>query len=192
MLGHVEIRQAADGLPRLVGSFPYGTVATIRSRGTVRKETFAPRAFRYAIESPEREINLLVGHSYQMPLASKRKGSLSIADSAEAVTVEATLPPEPEQPTWMKDALLSVTAGLMTGMSPGFQVPPKNVVPDAERLVPEDGNPGVMIREIAEAVLLEVSLVTRPQYEEATIEARAWREIMADDHNRCGAPRIWL
>lgn len=194
MLGRVEIRRARDGSPRLTGRFPYGRTATMRDRGRVRKERFAPRAFEYAIEDESREINLLVGHDYQRPLASRKMGSLTVEDTSEAVTFEARLPAKAEQPTWMRDALLSVRGGLMAGISPRFTVPPKDVVPDAERLIPEPGNPGVMIREISAAVLLELSLVTRPAYDATSVEARAWREIVEPIAERLPEPRrrVWL
>ena len=41
-----------------------------------------------------RKIDLLVGHDFGKPIASRQSGSLTIADSAEAVTFEATLPEE--------------------------------------------------------------------------------------------------
>ena len=57
----------------------------------------------------------------------------------------------------------------MGGISPGFRVAP---IEGAEILVPEPGNPGIMIREIREAVLFEISLVTRPAYPETTVSRR--------------------
>lgn len=177
VLGEIEVRRRGGKRPRLRGSFPYGQLATVRDRGRVRKETIASRAFSFAIEDETREINLLVGHSFAAPLASRGAGNLKIADTAEAVRFEAVLPEEAGQPTWMRDALLAIEAGLVSGISPGFTVPPRSVVPGAERMVAEPGNPGVMIREIHEAVLLELSAVTRPAYGGTSIEARAWREI---------------
>lgn len=191
MLGEIEVRRRSGRRPRLRGSFPYGKLATVRNRGRVRKERIASRAFSYAIEAEDREINLLFGHSFGAPLASKQAGSLVVRDGARAVRFDATLPVEAEQPTWMRDAVKAVEAGLVGGISPGFIVPPKSVVPDAERFVPEPGNESVAIREINAAVLLELSLVTRPAYRETTVEARAWREL-AGDPVPVRRPRIWL
>ena len=187
LLGEIEVRRRGGKRPRLRGSFPYGTLATVRDRGRVRKETIASRAFAFAIEDRDREINLLLGHSFGAPLASRRAaGNLEIEDTAEAVRFEATLPEEARQPTWMRDAVLAIEAGLVSGVSPGFSVPPKGVVPDAERFVPEPGNPGVHIREIHQAVLFELSAVTRPAYNGTSIEARAWREYEAETRGRMG------
>ena len=173
-LGSLEYRQRGR---RIVGTFPYLSVGIIADRGTVRKERFKPGAFRFAIEDAKREINLLVGHEFGKPLASKTAGSLSIRDTRRAVEFEAKLPQNREEwPTWTRDAVLALDAGLMRGISPGFRVPPASAVPDAETLVPERGNPGVMIREISEAVLFELSLVTRAVYEDAQAELRAAQE----------------
>ena len=131
--GSLEIRQTG-GARVLRGRFPYGSLGTIASRGRVRKERFEPRAFRFAIEQePERRIDVLVGHDYGKPIASRQSGTLDIRDGDDAVTFEARLPDDP--PSWVVDAEKAVTAGLMVGLSPGFQVPPANVVADAERLI---------------------------------------------------------
>ena len=108
---------------KLRGRFPYNSLATVGDRGTVRKERFAPRSLRFSIEDPDRNISLLVGHDFNLALAlrSRQFKSLELTDSDAGVDFEATLPPPSQQPTYMKDALLSVDAGLLVGISPGFQ-----------------------------------------------------------------------
>ena len=181
----LELRQ--DGA-ELTGSFPYDREAVIADRGRRRKEKVAPRAFRFAVEDPEREINLLRGHSFDQPLASKRAGTLELIDSDDALSFRATLPPEAERPTWVQDTVLAVRGGLVRGVSPGFRVPPPDVVPGAETLIPEPGNPGVQIRVIRAAVLFELSLVTRPAYPETEVDARS----EAFGVHRPAMPRVWL
>ncbi len=161
---------------RIFGSFPYGQTATVRDRGRVRKERIGSRAFRYAVEAEDREVHLLAGHEYGKPLASKRAGSLELEDTAEALNFTATLPPEGSRPSWVRDTVHAVEAGLATGVSPGFRVPPASVVPDAVREVAEPGNPGVYIREVNEALLLELSIVTRPVFQGTSAEVRAMLE----------------
>ena len=186
--GYLEIRQEGRR-PVLTGRFPYGATATIADRGRVRKERFMPHAFRYAIEvakplqeafaegfrqaAQQRQIDLLLGHSYNRPLASTRTGTLQISDTAAAVEFRATLPPASEQPTWVQDAIFSVQGGLMQGVSPGFSIPPANVVSKAEELIAEAADTDVMIRQINHAVLHEFSLVTRPSYRETSVDLRA-------------------
>lgn len=145
----------------------------MRDRGRVRKEVFLQRAFAFAVEDPGREVHLLSGHSFDRPLASKRRGSLRLEDRDDGLRFEADLPAEAEQPSWMRDTVLSLQGGLVGGISPGFSVPPASAVPNAEELIPEPGNPGVQIRVIRQAVLFELSLVTRPAYPETDVDLRA-------------------
>ena len=153
------------------------------SRGRVRKERFESRAFRFAIEDPERDIHLLVGHSYDAPLARKLNGSLLLDESDSELAFTANLPVESARPSWMVDALKAVAMGLMTGLSPGFNVPPVSVVANAERLIPEPGGAGVFIRSIIAAVLFETSLVTRPAYKGTGVQLREESGLYVLDTN---------
>ena len=183
--GALEIRRSGSGRI-LTGRFNYGSMATIRATGRVRKERFEPKAFRYSIEQDtERRIDILVGHDYGKPIASRQAGTLKIEDGADAVTFEARLPDDP--PSWVIDAERAIAAGLMTGLSPGFMVPPTSAVPDAERLEDEPGNPGVQIRVIREAVLREFSVVTSPAYQDAAVDLRSGEPRPAPRRRR-----LWL
>ena len=168
----LEIRQRGAGR-LLAGRFPYRSRAVVRDRGRVRKEEFLQRAFAFAVEDDAREIHLLAGHSYDRPIASKRRGTLRLEDTDDALRFEADLPGEAAQPSWVRDTVLQLEAGLVGGISPGFAVPPVSAVPDAEALIPEPGNPGVQIRVIRQAVLHELSLVTRPAYPATDVDLRA-------------------
>lgn len=167
----LEVRQR-DKRPVIAGRFPYNALAVLSDRGKVRKETILPGAFSYALEDGDREVNLLLGHSFDKPLASKRAGTLSLQDTETALEFLATIPEGAERASHVVDALAMIGAGLVKGVSPGFKVPPKDVVPDAEAFVPEPGNPGVMIRQLAKLVLYELSIVTRPAYEASEAELR--------------------
>ena len=167
-LEDLEIRQGRT----ISGSFPYGSTATRRSSGRVRKERIQPRAFRYAVdgEGRDRPLDLLVGHDFGKPLARRSTGSLEVTDTPSGLSFVATLPAPELQPTHVRDAVLMLESGLVGGISPGFQVPKGR---GFERLEPEPGNPGVSIRVVEEAVLFELSLVTRPAYLDTTVELRA-------------------
>ena len=178
LLGELEIRQGG-GLRVMQGRFPYGTTATIADRGRTRKEVISSRAFSFAIDNltdranaPIR-IDLLSGHDFGKPLASRQAGTLAIQDADDAVTFQATLPAIEESASWVEDTVRAVNAGQMVGLSPGFRVPPKGVVPNAESLTPEPGNPSVMIRNIHDAMLREMSVVTSGAYLEALVEMRS-------------------
>ena len=87
-----------------------------------------------------------------------------VTSTREAVDFELDLPDVADMPGYMKDTIAMIRSGLIGGISPGFRVPPKGVVPNGERLEPEPGNPAVQVRVIENAVLSELSIVTRPAY----------------------------
>ena len=89
------------------------------------------------------------------------------------MTFEATLPAVENSPSWILDAVKAVELRLVLGISPGFVIPPKSVVPNAETFEPEPGNPGVQVRVIHAAVLRELSLVTSPAYRDSSVDLRA-------------------
>ena len=162
-----------------MGRFPYNGLATISDRGRTRKESISSRAFAFSIDNevdrfgvPIR-IDLLTGHDFGKPLASRQAGTLAIQDADDAVTFQAQLPALEESASWVEDTVKAVNAGQMVGLSPGFRVPPKGVVPNAESLRPEPGNPSVMIRQINDAVLREMSVVTSGAYIDALVELRS-------------------
>ncbi|QFT80832.1 Caudovirus prohead protease [Roseovarius sp. THAF27] len=175
--------------PVIAGRFNFNELATLADRGRVRKERIAPGAFDFTLRNEDREVNLLFGHSFDMPLASRRNGSLVLRADDEALTFDATIDPALEDVTHIRDALAMLGAGLVTGISPGFRVPPKEAVPDNERLDPEPGNPKVLIRTILALVLYELSLVTRPAYEASQAELRALQQAAHPVRNK---PGVWL
>lgn len=174
----LEVRQEGKR-PTIVGQFPYGALAVLADRGKVRKERIMPGAFDFALDDDDREINLLLGHDFSKPLASKKQGSLIFKDTDKALTFTAPIEPDLLDVSHVRDALAMLGAGLIAGISPGFRVPPKDVVPDAERLEPEEGNPGVFIRMLFALLLYEISLVTRPAYEASGAELRAMEQAAA-------------
>lgn len=185
--GGPELRRESDGGVRLSGRFPYNATAVLSDGGRTgrpRKERIASRAFAYRVDRPEEEIHLLVGHSYDRPLASRGNGTLDLRDSDDALTFDARVAPEIADTTHGRDALAMLSAGLAVGISPGFRIPPERAVANAETVaqepddgtLDEDGQPrrGALIRTVREALLYELSLVTRPAYQEASVEARNW------------------
>ena len=198
--GSLEIR-ARGGSRILRGVFPYEKTATLKSAGRTRKERFKSGSMSWQVREFEklqaemaetissavdeaikakriealedalerRNTHLLVGHDYNRAIADMRTGNLAVKHTRAAVELEAELPPDADMPSWVRDAVLAVRGGQLRGISPGFQVPAKG----AERLIPEAGNPGVMIREIQDAVVFEYSIVARPAYASTSVDARA-------------------
>ena len=193
----VELELRADRR-KLVGSFPYNREAVVADRGRVRKERFRAGAFSWQLrrfadlqkeigkliedsvdearrillerELAARNVDLLRGHNFDRPIASMLSGSLKVKDGRDALRFEADLPENP--PSWIDDTMKAVDAGLLRGVSPGFRVPPASAVANAEELIDEPGGNGVQIRQINQAVLYEISLVTRPAYTESGIDLR--------------------
>ncbi|MBX9823524.1 MAG: HK97 family phage prohead protease [Xanthobacteraceae bacterium] len=184
----LEIRRAADGGAILRGRFPYEQPAVLSDGGRTgrpQKEVIAPRAFAYRVDDPAEDIHLLVGHSFDAPLASKATGTLSFKDTDQALTFNARITPEIAATSYGRDILAMIASGLAVGISPGFRIPPKRAVPVAEKIEEEpddgrlddDGNPrrGAIIRTILQALLYELSVVTRPAYDKAQVEMRNWQ-----------------
>ena len=185
--GALEMRRRDDGSVQLAGRFPYGPAAVLSDGGRTgrpRKERFASRAFEYRVNRPDEEIHLLLGHDYDKPLASKLNRSMTLKDGAAALTFEAIITRAIAETSYGRDALAMIGAGLAIGLSPGFRIPPERAVPDAEEIeqeaddgtLDEQGQPrrGAIIRTIRAALLYELSIVTRPAYDEATVEMRNW------------------
>ena len=206
--GGLEVRQ--EGRRRRIrGRFPYNSTAVVASRGRQRKEKFAPHALDFAIKDETRPIHLLVGHSYDRPLAVRAAlpvpsssplplpssspspaavgVALQLVDNEDALEFETSELPEDvaELPSYYQDILKMIDMGLSVGLSPGFNVPPADVVPGAEELVPEPGNEDILIRIIHAAVLFELSIVTRAAYPESFVDLRS-----ADFRVRTARPRL--
>lgn len=174
----LEERAARSGNRRLRGRFKYGKAAVLSDGGRTgrpRKEIIAPRAFAYRVERQDEDIHLLVGHSFDRPLASRGAGTLALKDADDALTFDAILTAELQEATYVRDFLAGFAAGLIVGLSPGFRIPPERAVPKAEEVTEEDPAEGMaLIRTIFAALLYELSLVTRPAYPETEVQARSW------------------
>lgn len=172
--GELELRGRRGKSRRLRGRFPYNKRAVLSDggkNGRPRKEVIASGAFSYRIDRPDEDIHLLVGHSYDRPLASRLAGTLFIINNAEAVEFEAEIVPEIEDSPYGRDFLAAFSAGLIRGISPGFRIPPPITVPNAEKVEEEDPREGrALIRTIFAALLYELSFVTVPAYKEASGE----------------------
>ena len=201
LIGELEIRAPSGGARMLSGRFPYNRTATVRDRGRRRKERIGPDAFGWQMrefaklqkeigqkiedtidayrlslfeeELERRNVHILAGHDFNKPLGDMKRGTARVTSTNEALEFEVDLPDEADMPSYMLDAVKEVRTGRAGGISPGFKVPPRNVVPNAETTVPEAGNPGVDIRVINQAVLYEVSVVSRPTYGSTDVDLRA-------------------
>jgi HK97 family phage prohead protease len=179
--GALELRREKDGGVRLSGRFPYGSAAILSDGGRSGrpvKEIIAEGAFDYTINEPETDIHFLAGHSFDRVLASKKSGTLAFRKTPGALIIAATITPAILRASYAQDAVAQVEAGLATGLSPGFRLPPERAVPREQAETVEDepdrpdrGQHRAIIRTIRQAILVEMSLVVRPAYQDATVEA---------------------
>ncbi|MDR1969526.1 MAG: HK97 family phage prohead protease, partial [Burkholderiaceae bacterium] len=92
--GELEVRKRKGGGRIIRGRFPYNKRAVLTDggdKGRPVKETFKPQAFQFRIDDETAEIFLLSGHDYGKPLASKLTRTLSLIDTAAALTFEAII-----------------------------------------------------------------------------------------------------
>jgi HK97 family phage prohead protease len=168
--GSLELR-TEGGEIRLRATFPYGRQTVLAAgigAGRERRETIAARAFADRIERGE-DVHFLAGHDFNKPLASRAAGTLTLTETDEALTVEATISADMGSVSYVRDFLSAHRAGLVRGLSPGFRVRPGG------ETVEERGT--AILRTITAADLIEISAVTRPAYPQAQIEARNWQPI---------------
>lgn len=167
-IGSLELR-TEGGETRLRATFPYGRETVLAARigpGRERREIIAPRAFADRIEAGE-DVHFLAGHDFNRPLASRAAGTLTLIETDDALTVDATISAVMGQVSYVRDFLSAHAAGLVRGLSPGFRVRPGG------ETVEERGN--AILRTIKAADLIEISAVTKPAYPQAQIEARNWQ-----------------
>ena len=129
----------------------------------------ARRVAQLEDELEKRNTHFLIGHDFNRAVADMRSGTLTVRETAEAMELEALLPMEGQQPSWVRDAVLAVRGGQLRGVSPGFQVTTRG----AERFVPETGPGNAMVREILDSVVYEYSMVARPSYPLTNLDARS-------------------
>ena len=157
--GGLELRRRDDGGAELRGRFPYGAEAELAPG---RREVCAARAFGGA----SGEVHLLAQHDFTRPLASTTAGTLDVQDGDDALTFEARISADVAGTSHGADALALLAAGLAAGLYPGFRVPPGG---DDVR---QDGPD--LVRTVKRAELVELSVVTRPAFAAAQVEARSW------------------
>ena len=152
----MEVRASGDGLR---GEFKYDTDMITGDSGKVRKQRFKAGAFKYALESPDREITLTLGDGSRQ-LASKHSGSLILKDTPQALKFEVKQLPKT---SYAKDFLALLRAGSAApGIIPIFSRVPRSISKDADFDEEESGNPGVFKRTFNSALLTGLSILLRP------------------------------
>ena len=190
----VEVRARGRGLS---GEFRYNRDRVVRDRGTRRKTRVSSGAFSWqmeewaklqeelqesiaeaiesgaadAIRDRAREVQLLAGRSYDAPLASLRRGTLTIEDTPDALKFEVDTLPATSYATDLRAGMDSGAADF--GIDVLYSIPPADVVPNAVEIVTEPGT-GVEIEVVNRAVLQAIAIVSRaPRGNGGIVEKRA-------------------
>ena len=168
-----ELRQGGSGIG---GSFHYNRNRVTSSSGRKRKQRIAPGAFKFALDDPDREISLLLGRDYDKPLASKLSGTLKLEDTREGLRFDVDTLPDT---SYVADYRAAVASGAAVyGVDALFQIPPRDVVPNAIEIVPDTDNPDVDVEVINEVVLTALAVVSRqPRGNPGAVEPRRRRQI---------------
>jgi hypothetical protein len=172
--GGLEVRAETDGTVRLSGRFPYSQAAQLAPG---RSEVFAPGSLE-----PRQDTYLLSQHEFARPLASTSAGTLEVRQEQDALAFTAILTPEVAGTSHGRDAVTLIRSGLAVGLSPGFRVPS-----GGERV---ERRGDELVRTVTRAELHELSIVTRPAFEAAQVEARSW-EPSKTEGARISAPPQW-
>ena len=131
-----------------------------RQRAGVRKVRVRPGAFRFAIDDETREIQAVLGRTFDQPIGSRLAGTLQIEDTAEALIFRVPTLPDTSYVADFRAQLASGAA--VHGVAPLYRIPSPEAVPNAVSIVPEAGNAEVLIEEVNEAVLTGLAIITRP------------------------------
>lgn len=123
-------------------------------------EQMAPTAFDNALKSPETDVRALVNHNPNMVLGRQSAGTLRLSTDNEGLRFEVDLP----DTSYAQDLKVLLERGDVTGASFGF-IPGEDSIGRA----PD----GKQVRtHTSVARLLDVSPVTWPAYEGATVALR--------------------
>jgi uncharacterized protein len=129
-------------------------------------ERIAPGAFARSLANRKRDVRLYVNHNSDMVLASKRSGTLRLAEDDRGLRVEADLP----ETSYANDLRALMDAGVVSKMSFGFSVP------RGGDKWSEDGSERVL----KSITLHEVSVVTGfPAYDATQAAVRSLEKLSA-------------
>lgn len=153
---YVELRAEVQGNTLVGHAAVFGQMAKLAGG----YEQMAPTAFQRALESPETDVRALVNHNPQMLLGRQSAGTLRLSTDKEGLRFEVDLP----DTSYAHDLRELVRRGDLTGASFGF-VPGED---DFTR-APD----GKQVRtHLSVAKLIDVSAVTFPAYEGASVSLR--------------------
>ena len=144
-----ELRQDGN---MLIATFPFNQSLTTRDRGIVRKNSWNPDSFKFALEDINREISICLGKfETSTQLASRKGGTLRLQSTPEELRMEADIN---RAVTYADDFMQNLESGnVFYSLTPRQSIPPVERVKIPYRDIPEPGNPSVKIRVFEETIL---------------------------------------
>lgn len=125
------------------------------------RERIARGAFRKSLAGTDYDIVALWSHDPSKPLASRRNGTLTLAEDSVGLAFEMRLT---SPASWVRDAFVAIESSLVAEMSFGFRIP------DGGDTWKKEGD--TIVRTIMEAELFEISPVAMPAYPNTTVSPR--------------------
>jgi HK97 family phage prohead protease len=138
-------------------------------------EVIRKGAFKRSLEAND-DILALAHHDRSRPLARRSKGTLKLEEDDKGLRVEITL----NDSSSARDVLADVKSGNIEGMSFSFSTI-NDEVTRAD---------GIVLRELIDVELHEVSPVTMPAYPETSIAARSVQSAIGNTGDTAASDRL--
>jgi uncharacterized protein len=174
----IEIREAAKDAVGTIGTIS-GYAAVFNSRSEVMwdfVEIIKPGAFARSLKDGA-DVRALAHHEGQQIIGRRSANTLRISEDDKGLKVEIDLPDTQAG----RDTLTSVKRGDLTGMSFGFETMKDNWYRD-------QAPPGLLVRELMDVNIHEVSVVTWPAYTATSVEARSLEALVKQQRSKIPQP----
>jgi len=173
-----ELRAVGDASPRLVGHAAVFDSPSQDLGGFI--EIVKPGAFRRSLASNRTDPLALVQHMPHLVLGRRGAGTLRLNEDARGLAFEIDIP----DTTAARDLLVSVERRDVAGASFAFSVPA-----GGDRWSVRSD---VVIRELLDVDLHEITVTAAPAYTDTTVARRALQNVVTHNPLRLGALRRYL
>ena len=166
----------SDSKPKLIG---YASVFNSLSENLGGfRERILPGAFKKSLK--QNDIRALINHDNNLVLGRNKSGTLQLKEDSKGLRFELT----PPNTSYARDLAESVQRGDISGCSFAFTT-------DKDDYVKKDNE---TIRDVSQATLLDISIVTYPAYADTEVSLRSFEQYkQADDlKRRLKLMEVWL
>ncbi len=131
------------------------------------REEIQRGAFADTLNDAARDVWALWAHDISKPLASRKSGTLQLAEDDHGLRFDMAL----GDTSWSTDAYTAVKSGVVRGVSFRFMVPSGGDV--------WQKRDGALVRTVKRAELLEISPTVLPAYGGTDVSARSVADVLA-------------